>query len=81
MGLGQLSLSSASEEILMSMYGICGDRLTRAYDITIQIYHQSHTKSSQQNRIFCGVWVQILSSYIAYYMFYEMLKFWRIVIS
>ena len=35
-----------------------GARLTKAYDVTIQRYRNSHAKYMTVKRTFCGVWVQ-----------------------
>ena len=40
--------------------GKSGDRLTKAYDVTVQRHLNSHTKFEDSKYISCGVWVQIL---------------------
>ena len=59
-----------------------GARLTKAYDVTIHKYRNSHAKIEDSKMYIFGVYgFKILSSYTAKYAFYEVLKIWRLMIS
>ena len=66
-----------------------GARLTKAYDVTIPRYRNSHEKKGNSKmHILCEISKvpfeishKILNSYTAKYAFYEVLKNWRLTIS
>ena len=46
-------------EFYHKAFGTSGARLTKAYDVTIQRYRNSHVKKIKTIKcIFCGIWVQ-----------------------
>ena len=77
---------------LLYYFWVPGARLTKAYDVTIQIYRNSHAKIQDSKCISCGVWVQDFvwnfkgalwnfNPYVAKYVLYDVLEIWRLVIS
>ena len=67
-------------DIHMNINGFPGGRPTKAYDVTIQRYRNSHAKIEKQYNAYFAVYgfkilCEILNPYSAKYVFYQVLKF------